>query len=369
MNYNVINMISQLQKDPTMTPYDILNNDSIKKELNTLFKNKKSITKSELKNLTRDIKLQNIITLYLYEEGITLINSDSYVTGIGKEDLDTLALYFKDINRIPLLTSEEEKQLFIRLKTAKDFDEYQEIKDRIINANLRLVIKYATLYQNNGLSLQDLIQEGNVGLMVAVDRFDVTLGYKFSTYATQWIIQKISIAIAEKSRIIKYPKHLHELLHKLNKLKIDYYKKNGTFLYMNDDKTKEEFARLLNIKKESLEKILALPTTISLETPINMYNNPKPNELKDYILDESNDSEKEVMDKKEQEDIRELLENKSITKNERIVLIKRYGLYDNEPATLKDVGEELNLSAERIRQIQKSGEVKIKILAEKKGLY
>ena len=335
MNYNVINMISQLQKDPTMTPYDILNNDSIKKELNTLFKNKKSITKSELKNLTRDIKLQNIITLYLYEKGITLINSDSYVTGIGKDDLDTLALYFKDINRIPLLTPEEEKQLFIRLKTAKDFDEYQKIKDRIINANLRLVIKYATLYQNNGLSLQDLIQEGNVGLMVAIDRFDVTLGYKFSTYATQWIIQKISIAIAEKSRIIKYPKHVHELLHKLNKLKIDY-----VYFY-----------------------------SIEFANPINMYNNPKPNELKDYILDESNDSEKEVMDKKEQEDIRELLENKSITKNERIVLIKRYGLYDNEPATLKDVGEELNLSAERIRQIQKSGEVKIKTLAEKKGLY
>lgn len=369
MNYKVVDMIQHLLKDPKMSPNDIINDRNIRKELDNLFENKDGITKGELKYFTDDKTVQNVITLYLYEKGIALLDNDSYVTGIGREDLDTLALYFKDINKFPLLTDEEEVELFIKLNTTKNPIEYKKIKDQIINANLRLVIKYATIKQNRGLPIEDLIQEGNIGLILAVDKFDVTKGYKFSTYATQWIKNKINNGIADKSRNIKYPMHIHNNLQKLNKLRVDYYKETGTYLSIKDEKTKEEYAEKINVNKENLEILLTLPTTISLETPVNMYNNPKINEVKDFIPDESNDSEKEVMDKKEQEEIRELLTGESLTEREKIVLIKRHGLCDSEPVTLRDLGEELGLSCERIRQIQKKGENKVKVLAIKKGLH
>lgn len=368
MNSNVVNMIEELLKDNSMSPYDVINNYSIRKELNKIFEGLDSITISEIKYFTNNRNVQNAIVLYLYEEGIELLGNSSYVTGIGKSDLDTLALYFKDMRNIPLLSAEEEKQLFIQLKNTKELDERERIKEKIIKANLRLVVKYATLNQNRGLSIQDLIQEGNIGLMIAIDKFDVTKGYKFSTYATQWIRQKINNGIIDKSRIIKYPSHIFNDLQKLNKLKINYYKETGTFLSIRNDATKEEIAKKMNIKKESLEKLLNLPTTISLETPVNIHDNPHVNELMDFIPDESNDSTKEVMKQKEKEEIRELLFDKTITERERVILIKRYGLYDSDPVKLEDLANEFGLSIERIRQIQRKAEAKVKDCSIKKGL-
>ena len=367
MNYNIVNMIQDLLKDKSLSPYDIINDYSVRKELDEAFKDRNSFTTSELKYFTSDKKVQNIIALYLYEEGIELLGNNSYVTGIGKSDLDILALYFGEIKHIPLLTPEEEKELFIRLNSTADQDERDAIKEKIIDSNLRLVAKFAAIHQGMGLSLPDLIQEGNLGLMKAIDKFDVAKGYKFSTYATNWIRQSINNAIAEQSREIKYPKHVHYNLQKLSKLRSEYYKETGNFFLIDDEKVKEEFAEKMGMKKETLEKLLKLPTTISLETPVNIHDDSMIHELQDLIPDESKSGEKEATDKKEQEEIRKLLSDKKFTERERIVLIKRYGLYDSEEQTLESIGQELNLSCEGIRQIQRRAEGKLKDCAIKKG--
>ena len=364
MNSNVVDMIKDLLKDKSLSPYDIINDYGIRKKLDEIFEDRDSFTTSELKYFTSDKKVQNVITLYLYEEGIELLGNNSYVTGIGNPDLDILALYFGDMRYIPLLTPEEEKQLFIKLDNASDQEECDAIKEKIIISNLRLVAKFATKNQNRGLSLPDLIQEGNLGLIKAVDRFDVTKGYKFSTYATQWIRQSINNAIAEQSRDIKYPKHIH---YNLKKLRADYYKETGTRLYINSEATVEEYADKMGVKKDFLEKLLKLPTTISLETPVNMYDDFIIHELQDFVPDESKSGEVAAVDKKEQEEIRELLNDKTFTERDRVVLIKRYGLYDSEEFTLEEIGNELNLSCEGIRQIQRKAESKLKDCAIKKG--
>ena len=253
---------------------------------------------------------------------------------------DSIKMYLKEIGRIKLLKTEEEFEIARRIQENND-DEARKI---LIRSNLRLVVSIAKRYNGRGLSFLDLIQEGNIGLMKAVDKYDYTKGYKFSTYATWWIRQAITRAIADQSRSIRLPVHVVETLNKLKKI---------SKLFMQEHKRKptdEELAQLseLSINKvQELAKIAQLP--ISLETPIG---DDDSNSLSDIVeSDSEKNPEERVLSDLLREDLETVLQT-FLTEREQMVLRLRFGLHDGMPRTLEEVGQVYNVTRERIRQIE-----------------
>lgn len=280
------------------------------------------------------------------QESLNSVNSD-----------DSVRIYLQQIGKIPLLTPEEE------LEVAKKIYETQsEIARKVlINANLRLVVSIAKKYIGRGLSFLDLIQEGNMGLIKATEKFDYTKGYKFSTYATCWIQQSITRAIADKARIIRLPIHLIESINKIKKATMDLTTELGRI------PVKQEIADKMGIPVSKLTSIIkATQSTISIDTPTGQKDDS--NKIIDYIVDESTIAPDSLVSQESMlDDIKGMLEQ--LSQKERDVLILRFGLNnDGNKKTLDEIGSIYGVSRERIRQIENRAISKLKKLCKNKNL-
>jgi len=280
------------------------------------------------------------------QESLNSVNSD-----------DSVRIYLQQIGKIPLLSNEKE------LEVAKKIYETQDPMSRqiLINANLRLVVSIAKKYIGRGLSFLDLIQEGNMGLIKATEKFDYTKGYKFSTYATWWIQQSITRAIADKARIIRLPIHLIESINKIKKATMDLTTKLGRI------PNKQEIADEMGISVSKLTSIIkSTQSTISIDTPTGQKEDS--NKIIDYIVDESTIAPDNIVSQESMlEDIKNMLEQ--LSQKERDVLILRFGLNNNgTKQTLDEIGTRYGVSRERIRQIENRAISKLKKLCKNKNL-
>lgn len=271
---------------------------------------------------------------------------------------DPVKMYLKEIGALPLLTSEEEIVLAKTVEAGMRADAAPEEKEAALDAkkeladrNLRLVVSIAKKYLGRGLQFLDLIQEGNLGLLKAVDKFDYTKGYKFSTYATWWIRQAITRAIADQARTIRVPVHMVETINKLNRISRQLLQENGR------EATNEELAKAMGVslaKVREVKKIAQDP--ISLETPIG---EKEDSHLGDFIPDNDatapDDAAGSILLR---EQIEELLTG--LTERERQVLELRFGLKDGKTRTLEEVGKYFDVTRERIRQIEGKALSKLK---------
>ncbi|MBP3389246.1 MAG: RNA polymerase sigma factor RpoD, partial [Clostridia bacterium] len=251
---------------------------------------------------------------------------------------DPVKVYLKEIGRVPLLTTEEEKELAIRI-----MDGDAKAKKRLSEANLRLVVSIAKRYVGRGMQFLDLIQEGNLGLIKAVEKFDYTKGFKFSTYATWWIRQAITRAIADQARTIRIPVHMVETINKVKKVSSQLLHKNG------HEPVAEEIAKELDMPVDKVREIMRVAQEpVSLETPIG---EEEDSHLGDFIPDDEAPAPADAASHtllKEQ--LAEVLG--SLTPREEKVLRLRFGLEDGRPRTLEEVGKEFDVTRERIRQIE-----------------
>jgi RNA polymerase primary sigma factor len=256
--------------------------------------------------------------------------------GVGIDD--PVRMYLKEIGRVPLLTAEEEIELALKMEAGDEV-----AKRRLAEANLRLVVSIAKRYVGRGMLFLDLIQEGNLGLIKAVEKFDYRKGFKFSTYATWWIRQAITRAIADQARTIRIPVHMVETINKLIRVNRQLLQELGR------DPTPEETAKVMEIPEERVREILKIAQEpVSLETPIG---EEEDSHLGDFIPDEDAPAPSEAASfilLKEQ--LEEVLE--TLTPREEKVLRLRFGLDDGRTRTLEEVGQEFGVTRERIRQIE-----------------
>ena len=265
--------------------------------------------------------------------------------GIGTED--PVRMYLKEIGKVPLLSADEEVELAKRMAEGDE-----EAKKKLISANLRLVVSIAKKYVGRGMLFLDLIQEGNMGLVKAVEKFDYTKGFKFSTYATWWIRQAITRAIADQARTIRIPVHMVETINKLTRIQRQLVQDLGR------DPTAEEIAaKMENISPEKVREIQKIALEpVSLETPIGEEDD---SHLGDFIEDKEALSPDEYANNQLLKDeINTVLQG--LTEREEKVLRLRFGLYDGRTRTLEEVGKEFNVTRERIRQIEAKALRKLK---------
>lgn len=268
-------------------------------------------------------------------------DTDDFDAGMGMEGVaidDPVKVYLKEIGRVPLLSSEEEVRLAIAIK---DGDE--AAKKRLSEANLRLVVSIAKRYLGRGMQFLDLIQEGNLGLIKAVEKFDYTKGFKFSTYATWWIRQAITRAIADQARTIRIPVHMVETINRVLRTSHAMVQKLGR------EPTTKEIADELHIEESKVEEVLKIAQEpVSLETPIG---EEEDSHLGDFIQDdEASQPSEEATYTLLREQLEEVLS--TLTPREEQVLRMRFGLVDGKPHTLEEVGKQFDVTRERIRQIE-----------------
>ncbi len=251
---------------------------------------------------------------------------------------DPVRLYLREISKVPLLTAEQEVDLAKRIEQG-DMDAVQ----RFVRSNLRLVVSIAKRYLGRGLSLLDLVQEGNLGLMRAVEKYDWRRGYRFSTYATWWIRQAISRAVADQGRTIRLPVHVADSITKYRRALAQLTQELGR------PPRPEELAEAMSIQPERVEQIIqAAQRTISLDSPINGEDETN---LGDIIADEVARSPQQIAEEVLlQRDVAEVLE--CLNPRQRLVLQLRFGLGNGTPHTLAEVGSQLNISRERVRQLE-----------------
>ena len=251
---------------------------------------------------------------------------------------DPVRMYLKEIGKVPLLTSEREHELAERLANGDE-----EAKSELVEANLRLVVSIAKRYVGRGMYFLDLIQEGNLGLMKAVDKFDCTKGFKFSTYATWWIRQAITRAIADQARTIRIPVHMVETIHKVSRYSRQMLQELGR------EATAEEIGEKMGMSAEKVREILKIAQDpVSLETPIG---EEEDSHLGDFIPDDDTPAPAEAASATI---LREVIERElhTLTPREEHVIKLRFGLYDGRSRTLEEVGKQFDITRERIRQIE-----------------
>ena len=321
-------------------------------------------------------ELNETSTVRTHSKGASAKNAKK--TKVVKET-DPLALYFKQISRFPLLTIQEEqnigekiislraklKDLEAEVKTKADEDYKREktaldnallfYKNRMINSNLRLVVSIAKNYQHRGLSLLDLIDEGNIGLIEAVERFDYTRGCRFSTYGTWWIRQAIIKSIADKGRVIRIP------IHMLNTIKKCYYVAKQLTQDLGRDPSEEELSEYLGIPVEKIKDIVKLSQeTTSLDTIVDDGNLTR---LADLVKDDTMTEPFEmVFSMTLQETMTDILSQ--LSEREMKIIQLRYGLAGEGPLTLEETGKLLGITRERVRQIQEKATFKLRNLRE-----
>ena len=271
------------------------------------------------------------------EDEVDVENIDlSVPEGVSIED--PVRMYLKEIGKVPLLSAEEEIELAQRMEEGD-----QEAKKRLAEANLRLVVSIAKRYVGRGMLFLDLIQEGNLGLIKAVEKFDYRKGYKFSTYATWWIRQAITRAIADQARTIRIPVHMVETINKVKKANSQLLHQNGR------EPTADEISEYLEMPVDKVREIMRVAQEpVSLETPIG---EEEDSHLGDFIPD---DDALAPADAASMSLLKEQLADvlKTLTPREEKVLSLRFGLEDGNPKTLEEVGKEFNVTRERIRQIE-----------------
>ena len=263
---------------------------------------------------------------------------ESVLSADGISIDDPVKVYLKEIGRVPLLSAEEEVELAIRMSEGD-----VAAKKRLSEANLRLVVSIAKRYVGRGMQFLDLIQEGNLGLIKAVEKFDHTKGFKFSTYATWWIRQAITRAIADQARTIRIPVHMVETINKVKKVNSQLLHENG------HEPTNEQIAEKLEMPVEKVREIMRVAQEpVSLETPIG---EEEDSHLGDFIPDEDAPAPSDVASHTMlKEQLAEVLS--TLTPREEKVLRLRFGLEDGRSRTLEEVGKEFNVPRERIRQIE-----------------
>lgn len=263
---------------------------------------------------------------------------------------DGVVQYFHEMQNYPLLTKEKEIELATLVKKGRDKDaSFSDIraakraKEELVDSNLRLVVNIAKRYIHSNMELLDLIQEGNLGLMRAIDKFDVTKGYRLSTYATWWIRQAITRAISDQARTIRIPVHVMETIQKMHKIGREIQQNTG------NNPTAEELAAAMDLPVEriiSLQKIEEMPE--SLEKP---QGENGESSVGDYVEDDKEPTPEEAVDKEMlREEVLELLH--TLTEREQEVIVWRFGLYNGEPKTLDEIGHILGVTKERVRQIE-----------------
>ena len=307
-----------------------------------------------------DVDSDSLDELYnsLIENSIEIVNDESEVGATGEEDTggdiedilkdnsiakelsinDPVRMYLKEIGRISLLSLEEETELSKRIAEGDE-----EAKNILAESNLRLVVSIAKRYVGRGMLFLDLIQEGNIGLMKAVEKFDANKGYKFSTYATWWIRQAITRAIADQARTIRVPVHMVETINKLSRFQ------RQLTLELNREPTDEEIAKKMGMTVDRVREVIKIAQDpVSLETPIGEEDD---SHLGDFVADERNMSPEDYT-------IHELLKDEisdvllTLTEREEQVLRLRFGLDDGSCKTLEEVGQMFGVTRERIRQIE-----------------
>ena len=327
--------------------------DERKKELIELGKKKGNITYEELAEYLKGLELDadSLDDLYntLSENHIQVVSEneeddeDPSTTSneLLTKDLtinDPVRMYLKEIGQIKLLTTEEELELADKIAQGDE-----QAKATLAEANLRLVVSIAKRYVGRGMLFLDLIQEGNIGLMKAVEKFDVTKGYKFSTYATWWIRQAITRAIADQARTIRVPVHMVETINKLARVE------RQLTLELNREPTEEELAKKMGTSVEKIRDIYKISQEpVSLEIPIGEEDD---SHLGDFIPDETNMSPEDfAVNELLKDEISEVL--LTLTEREEKVIRLRFGLEDGRPRTLEEVGQLFGVTRERIRQIE-----------------
>ncbi|MBO5904477.1 MAG: RNA polymerase sigma factor RpoD [Clostridia bacterium] len=262
---------------------------------------------------------------------------------------DPVRMYLKEIGRVPLLTLEEELELAQQMSEGGDLAE--AAKSKLVEANLRLVVSIAKRYVGKGMFFLDLIQEGNLGLMKAVKKFDHTKGYKFSTYATWWIRQSITRAIADQARTIRIPVHMVETIHKVSRYSRQMMQELGR------EATAEEIGEKMGMQADKVREIMRFSQDpVSLETPID---EEEDSHLGDFIPDDDTPA---PPDSASSAILREVIEKElgTLTPREAHVIRLRFGLYDGRCRTLEEVGKEFDITRERIRQIEAKALIKLR---------
>ncbi len=323
-------------------------------------KNGKTLTDAELESITDNYKMgpDDMLNLRAELEKVNIVISEPEVEMdivIDDDDVptdadieestddanvvdDSVKMYLKEIGKIELLKADEEREIAQRMAEGDE-----DAKETLINSNLRLVVSIAKKYMNRGLSLLDLIQEGNIGLIKAVDKFDYTKGFKFSTYATWWIRQAITRAIADQARTIRIPVHMVETINKLTRVQRQLVQDLGR------EPTTEELAEAMNMEPAKIREIQKISQDpISIDKPVG---EEEDSHLVDFISnDELASPDEEVARNLLKEDLIKALN--TLTDRERKVIELRFGLKDGVPMTLEQVGKKLGVTRERIRQIE-----------------
>lgn len=289
--------------------------------------------------LSDDISSEEISEIESEVEKLTTTDKMEKLLEQGGVQIDDpVRMYLKEIGRVPLLTPEEEKELAERMAQGDE-----EAKNRLVEANLRLVVSIAKRYVGKGMFFLDLIQEGNIGLMKAVDKFDYEKGFKFSTYATWWIRQAITRAIADQARTIRIPVHMVETIHKVSRYSRQMLQELGR------EATAEEIGEKMGMSADKVREIMKIAQDpVSLETPIG---EEEDSHLGDFIPDDDAPQPSEIASATI---LREVIERElhTLTPREEHVIKLRFGLYDGRSRTLEEVGKEFDITRERIRQIE-----------------
>lgn len=308
--------------------------DTMQKIFNFLEKNGVDILQ-----ITDDDEEEPTLDEDVIAEGEDVEKIDFTDTGdISSTTQDPVKMYLKDIGKVPLLSAEEEIELAKRMEAGDEM-----AKKKLTESNLRLVVSIAKRYVGRGMLFLDLIQEGNLGLLKAVEKFDYRKGYKFSTYATWWIRQAITRAIADQARTIRIPVHMVETINKVTRVSRDLLQKLGR------EPLPEEVGEVMGLPKERVQEIMKIAQEpVSLETPIG---EEEDSHLGDFIQDESIPTPVEATN---QTLLHEQLDEvvSTLTEREQRVIKLRFGWDDGRPRTLEEVGKEFNVTRERIRQIE-----------------
>lgn len=324
-------------------------------EYGTELVDKKTKKKLEKEQPKEEQKVEEIIDVD-EKEVVALLKEDlSRLDDVSSDIDEPIRMYFREIGQVPLLKTEEELELAKRIGQGDE-----EAKQKLIEANLRLVVSIAKKHTNRGLKLLDLIQEGNIGLMKAVEKFEFDKGFKFSTYATWWIRQAITRAIADQGRTIRIPVHMIETINKIKKASRIYLQETGK------EPSADYLAKKVDMPVEKVKSILEMnQDPISLETPVGSEDD---SELGDFVEDDKflNPHEATVRSVLK-EKLDEILK-KELNEREEQVLRLRYGLDDGAPKTLEEVGKIFDVTRERIRQIEVKAINKLKAIKKKKGL-